>query len=135
MSFSVYTEQAVLKHIFKVLSFTVPTNLYVALMTSAPLDNDTGSTIVEPVGGSYARVLNNSWTVATDGSNNTTAKNTGAVTFPTATALWGTITHFGVLDASTAGNLLCYGALTTSKQVTTDDTPSFAANAIVITLE
>ncbi len=134
MSFSVYLEQKVLEHAFKVAAFTVPTNLYLALLTSAPADDDTGSTIVEPSGNAYARVNHDVWAVATVATV-TSCKNTGAITFPTATGLWGTISHFAICDALTAGNVLAYGALTTAKSVTTDDTPSFASNAIVITLE
>jgi len=134
MSFSVYLEAALLNHTFKNAAFTQPTNLYVALMTAAPADDATGSTITEPSGNGYARVNHNVWAVATVGTD-TSAKNTGAITFPTATGLWGTISHFAICDAATVGNMLAYGTLTTAKQVTTDDTPSFASEAIVITLE
>lgn len=134
MSFSVYLESALLNHVFKGAAFTQPTNLYVALMTAAPADDDTGTTIVEPVGNAYARVLFNTWTIATVATV-TTSKNNGAIVFPTATGSWGTLTHFGILDALTLGNLLAYGTLTTAKAVTTDDTPSFASNALVVTLE
>jgi hypothetical protein len=49
------------------------------------------------------------------------ASNSAAVEFPAATDNWGTITHIGVYDASTSGNLIFHSALTTSKAITTGD--------------
>ena len=57
------------------------------------------------------------------------------MTFPAATANWGTISHFGVWDAVTAGNFLGSGAVTTAKAVTSGDTARFAANALTITVQ
>jgi hypothetical protein len=56
------------------------------------------------------------------------------VLFPIASAGWGTITHFGILDASTVGNLLYHGALTTSKTIATSDQLKIAAGDISVTL-
>ena len=137
MSFSTYLEKGVLDHIFMQAALSQPTNVYVALCTAAPADNDTGSTIVEPSGNAYARVSTAAadWTVATDASNNTTAENANVITFPTATGSWGTVTHVAICDAATGGNVLAYGTLTTPKAIATDDTASFAAGSLVITLE
>lgn len=118
---------------------TGPTNLYVALLTAAPSDTGGGT---EVSGGSYARVAVSSalanWagtqaaasTVASSGTSGTTSNN-GTITFPAPTANWGSITHFGIYDASTGGNLLIHGALTTAKTVNNGDAaPSFAAAAL-----
>ena len=118
---------------------TGPTILYVALLTAAPSDTGGGT---EVSGGSYARVAVSSalanWagtqaaasTVASSGTSGTTSNN-GTITFPAPTANWGSITHFGIYDASTGGNLLIHGALTTAKTVNNGDAaPSFAAAAL-----
>jgi hypothetical protein len=114
-------------------SFTKPTTLAVALFTAAPGDSGGGT---EVSGGAYARVARNpldaNWD-ATSGTDGHTA-NTADITFPTATANWGTITHVGIFDASSGGNLLFYGALTTSKAVNTGDTFKFSAGDLDITL-
>lgn len=123
---------------------TGPTNLYVGLLTAAPSDAGGGT---EVTGGSYARVTVASslanWagtqgagtTVASSGTSGTTSNN-GAITFPTPTANWGTVTHFGIYDATSAGNLLFWGALTTSKTVNNGDAaPSFAAAALSIQID
>ena len=123
-------------------SGTGPTSLYVALYTSAPSAAGGGT---EVSGGSYARVSVTSslanW-AGTQGAGTTTASsgtsgatsNNAAITFPAPTANWGVIVAFAILDASTAGNFLFYGALTTSKTVNNGDAaPSFAAGALSIT--
>lgn len=116
-----------------------PTNLYVGLLTAAPSDAGGGT---EVTGGSYARVTFAStmanWagtqaaasTTASTGTSGTTSNN-NALTFPAPTANWGTITHFGVYDASSAGNLLLWGSLSTSKTVNNGDAaPTFSAAAL-----
>jgi hypothetical protein len=128
-SFSNYLENKLLDHVFKVASFTVPTNIYVALSTADPTDS--GGSIAEPSGNNYARTLCNTWDAAASGAT----ANTNAVTFPTASGSWGTITHFALFDASSAGNMLAHGALTTSKSITNGDTPKFNAGEIDVTLD
>jgi len=56
------------------------------------------------------------------------------VTFPAPTAAWGTVTHFGVFDAATAGNALYYGDLTTARTINSGDSaPTFAIGALTTT--
>src|SRR5687768_947630 len=128
-----YLEVELRKHLFRTGSFTKPTVLAIALFTAAPSDAGGGT---EVSGGSYARVdrppLDANWT-APDATGGATA-NAAVITFPTASANWGTITHMGIFDATTAGNLLFHGALTASKVVNSGDTFSFAAGDIDITL-
>lgn len=136
MSFSVYLEDAVLQHVFMQTAMAQPANVFVALCTAQPSDDATGSTIVEPTGGAYARVstAGTDWVVGTTALV-TSAQNGVVITFPTATGSWGTVTHVAICDAATGGNLLAYGTLSTPKQISVDDTASFAANSLVITLE
>lgn len=130
MSFSDFLEDALLDHVFKVAAYTVPTNLYIALSTADPLDDNSG--LAEPVGNGYARVLNNVNWASVAG----TVNNSAAVTFPQASGgSWGTITHFAIFDAITAGNQLGSGALATSRLVNDGDTPEFAINDITVTLD
>lgn len=126
-NFSTYAIQHLLDHIFKVTSYTVPTNIYVALSTANPLTD--GSGIAEPSGNAYARTLCNGWTLTSS-----TIGNTAQITFPEATGSWGTIAYFALYDASTSGNLLAFGALGTSKLIGSGDTPDFAAGAFTATI-
>jgi hypothetical protein len=112
VSFSNYLENKVLDHVFGGAAYTAPTTLYVGLFTSNPGETGSGT---EVSGGSYARQTI-AFTVT--GSQ---ASNTAAVEFPTATASWGTITFAAIYDALSGGNLLAYGALTTSKTIDNGD--------------
>jgi len=123
---------------------TGPTSLYVGLLTAAPSDTGGGT---EVTGGSYARVTVASnmtnWagtqaaasTTASTGTSGTTSNNI-AITFPSPTANWGVVTHFGIYDASASGNLLYWGALTVSKTVNNlDSAPLFAIGALTIQVD
>ena len=128
-----YLENEILDHVLGGGDYTRPATVYVGLWTSALDDTSDGSTAGEVSGGSYARVsVTNdatNWPAASGG-----AKSNGtAITFPQATALWGTVTHFAILDAVTAGNILYHGALTTSKTVESGDTAEFAVGDLDIT--
>lgn len=114
-----------------------PANTYVALFTAAPTSRaGTGGT--EATGGAYARqaIASSGWSaVSTSGSGLTSIEQitqTGAINFPTATANWGTIVGVGLYDASTLGNLLEYGDLTTSQTVNSGNTFQIPANDIVV---
>jgi hypothetical protein len=60
--------------------------------------------------------------------------NSANVTFPQATANWGNVTHIGIRDALTGGNLLYYAPLTTARNILTGDTIAFLAGQITVTL-
>ena len=133
MAKSDYLEVEIIKHLFRTGSYTKPTVLAIALFTAAPSDSGGGT---EVTGGSYARVdhppLDANWT-ATSGTDGQTDNNS-VITFPAPTANWGTVTHFGIFDALTTGNLLYHGALTASKVINSGDAaPTYAANALVVT--
>lgn len=128
-----YLEAQLRTHIFRTGTFAKPTALYVSLHTADPTDAATGA---EVTGGAYARVQRNpldaNWTAAsaTDGVTD----NAADITFPAPTANWGTVTHFGIWDAPTGGNLLCYGALTTPRTINSGDpAPVFSAGALDVT--
>lgn len=134
-----YLENKLIDQIFRGQAFSFPATLYIALFTSTPSDTGGGT---EVSGGSYARVglacsLTN-WagtqsagsTVASNGTGGTTSNNV-AITFPTPTAAWGSITHFAIFDALSAGNMLFWGALNTPKTVNNGDpAPVFSAGAL-----
>jgi hypothetical protein len=109
-------------------SATRPTAWYVALFTSNPAEDASG-TEVSTSGTAYAR---QSVTFSVSGN---TATNTAAIEFPTATASYGTVTHVGVFDALTSGNLIAYAALTTSKAIDTGDVLRLPANDLDVTMD
>jgi hypothetical protein len=126
MSFSNFLETEILDHVFAGAAYTAPGTHYLALFT-AVADGETGS-VTEVSGGGYARQ-----TVAFTTSGNTTSNN-AAVEFPTATANYGTVTHVGVYDASTSGNLMAYAALSSNKTIETGDVFRVPSGDLDITL-
>jgi hypothetical protein len=120
-----YLENEILDHILGTGAYTMPTTVYVGLSTGSFNDDNSGT---ELSGSGYARQ-----TIAFNAASNGTADNSGAVDFPAATGSWGTVSHFGLFDASTGGNLLIHGALTASKAVATGDILRVAAGDMDIT--
>lgn len=138
-----YLENKIIDWLFRAQTFTTPTGLHVGLLTAAPSDTGGGT---EVSGNAYARVnlapsLTN-WagtqaaasTTASSGTSGTTSNNS-AVTFPTPTASWGTVTHFGIWDAATSGNLLFYGALNISKTINSGDTVTFPISSLSVQID
>lgn len=128
MSFSNTFETHVLNYVFTATSVTRPTAWYIALFTSNPAEDASG-TEVSASGTAYARQ-----TVAFSVSGNL-ATNSAAVEFPTATASFGTVTHIGVFTASTSGTLIAYSALSASKAISTGDVFRVPAGDLDITLD
>jgi len=126
MSFSNTFETTVLTWAFSTSSATRPTAWHLALYTSAPDDTGGGT---EVSGSAYAR---QSVTFTISGN---TASNTSALEFPTATGSYGTVTHVGVFDAASGGNLIAYASLTTSKAIDTGDVLRVPAGDLDITLD
>lgn len=127
-----YLEDAILDHVLGGGDYTRPATVYIALFTVTPDDTGGGT---EVTGGSYARksVTNNNtnWPASSGG-----VKTNGvAFTFPTASADWGTVVAFGIFDASSGGNLLYWGVLTSSRTINSGDTSSFAVGSLAISEE
>ena len=127
MSFTNFLETEILDHVFAGAAYTAPTTKYLALFT-AIADGETGS-VTELSGSAYARQ-----TVAFTTSGNTTSNN-AAIEFPTATGSWGTVTHVGVFDASSSGNLMAYATLSASKAIATGDVFRVPSGDLDITLD
>ena len=89
-----FLEDEIVKHVFRTGSFTKPAALHTALFTAAPSDSGGGT---EVTGGSYARAqldpLDANWAATAGGDGHT--ENSVAITFPTPSANWGLVTHFG----------------------------------------
>ena len=128
MSFSNYLETELLDHVFNNAAYTSPSTVYVSLHTANP-DEDGSGAEVSTSGTGYARQAG-SFSVSGN-----TATTSAAIEYATATASYGTVTHVGIYDASTAGNLLAYAALTTSKSISSGDVFRIPAGDLDITLD
>jgi hypothetical protein len=105
---------------------TRPTNRYLALFTAAP--NDAGGGTEVSTGG-YGRQ-----TIAFTAASGGTTSNSADVSFTASGANYGTVTHIGIFDASSGGNLLWHGAMSASKTVEDGDTITFATGNVDLTL-
>lgn len=142
-AFSDYLENQIVRHWFRNTTMaSPPATVYVALFTSAPSDSG-GGTEVSTSSTGYGRQgvttgtsgtgAGSGWT-DTNGTNGQTS-NVSDITYSTALLDWGTITSFALFDASTSGNMLFYGNLTSNKTVTTGDIFKFSAGNLAITVD
>jgi hypothetical protein len=136
MPFTNYLKNVVLNNVFGGTAFTPPATLYLGLSTTAV--TEAGGGITEPTGGAYARVsfANNKttgWDTGTGADN--LISNLSELTFPEATASWGTITHFFISDAATGGNILVSEALTTAKTISSGGIARFPAGSLDIAID
>ena len=145
-----YLENELLDHVLGETGrdYTSPT-LYVALFSNTgggaatALESGTNSTsgtgnwgYYEINNGSYASQGIN-FAAASGGS----AASNSTATFPQATANYDSagsqgniVTHIALTDASTSGNVLFYGALSTTKTVTSGDTFQINSGSLTISL-
>ena len=122
-----YLENEILDHILGTGAYTAPTTVYVGLSTATLADDASGT---ELSGSGYAR-QSATFNAAASG----TADNSAAIEFPAATASWGTISHFGIYDAASSGNLLIHGAFTTAKLIDSGDILKISAGDLDISAD
>jgi hypothetical protein len=121
-----FLENALINATLRNTTYTSVATVYVSLWTSDPTDAGSGT---EVSGGSYAR------TAVTFGAPaNGVTTNSADVTFPTATASWGTVGWIGINDALTSGNLLYHTALDTAKAIDSGDIFKIASGNLSVTL-
>lgn len=121
-----YLENALINAVLRNTSYTSPITVYVGLYTSDPADDNSGT---EVSGNGYSRK-----SVTFGSPSNGVTTNSGAVEFDQATGSWGTITHIGILDNSSGGNLLFHTALDASKAIATGDIFRIASGSLSVTL-
>ena len=120
-----YAENEMLDHMLGTGAFAAPANVFLSLWTSDPTDDGSGN---ELSGSGYVRKDIN-FGAASSG----VATSSGVVTFDTASGSWGTVSHIGIHDAVSSGNLLFHGALSASKTIGSGDVMQIANGAITIT--
>lgn len=130
-----YLENKVLDHVLTATSYTAPGTRYLALFNNtsgqaaANLEAGTLTDEVSASGTAYARKA-----VTFNAASGGTSATNATVTFDAATASWGTVTHVAVMDQATGGNVLFWGAVTTSKTIDTGDTFQVTSGNLTISL-
>jgi hypothetical protein len=118
-----YLENKLLDHVLRNVSYTPVTTVYLALYAGSPTDASSG--------GSEVAVTRQAITFGAASSG--TVSNSSSISFASMPAV--TVTHVGVFDASTGGNLLIHGALASSVIAASGDTFTIAVNDLDITLD
>lgn len=132
-SFSDYWENAVLDATFGDPDVTITAPTYLALCTTVPTDSSTGSSIVEANYTGYARksIAAADMSAAASGSKT----NGNAITFAACTSGSSTVIGWALCDASSAGNVLCWGTATSTVISTTQTPATVAVGGLVVTLD
>jgi len=133
-----YLANALLDFVFRNQTYTSPST-YVALTTSTVSDSDTGSTISEPLGNGYSRVLVNpsggsspAWGTVSNG----TIENVDNIDVgPASGGSWGTIVATALVDASSGGNVLFYDNNVADQEVGDGDTYRFPVGDFNISMD
>lgn len=135
-------ETSILTHQFRTGTWSKPTTVAIALCTAAPTASSTGATLTEVSnsGTAYARQtlnpLDANWAINLV-SGSEVISNSSAITFPVATANYGSnVTYIALVDSATygAGNMLAFGAVSTPQTVTTGNQVTIAASALTLSL-
>jgi hypothetical protein len=130
MSSTNWAKNQVQDFLFGSVSFTPPTNYYLALSTTTV--SSSGSNLTEPSGAGYARVIiPNSKSYFTYSSGGCLV-NSASIVYPISTGSWGTIVDVALVSGSTSGSVWFYTTLGVPKIVQDATTISFAASAITI---
>ena len=121
-----YLENKVLDYVLRDQADWAPAAVYLSLHTANPDEDGSGA---EVSGGSYARqAITFNAAHATAG----TIDNSSVEEFTNMPAC--TVSHIGIWDHVSSGNLLFFGAVTASKAVGAGDTISLSAGSLDITL-
>ncbi len=124
-----YLEAALLDHTLGTSAYTFPSTVYLSLHTDDPTDVTATALSTEVTGGSYARQI---ITFDAAAGSSGQVSNSIACVFPDMPDE--TVTHIGVMEDLTAGELLYHGALDVVKDMDAGDTVSVAVGAITVTL-
>ena len=120
-----YLELKFLDHFTGTASTSAPSAVYLGLSTASLADDNSGT---ELTGNNYSRKA----ITFASASSGSIASN-AAVEFDAATGSWGSISHFGIYDAASSGNLLFHGAFSAAKTIATGDVLKVASGSLTIT--
>lgn len=123
-----YLENKLLDHHLRNTAYTPPSTVYMALFT-AVASLETGSVTELPIANGYGRVAV-TFAAASGGSSS----NSVQVTFAVATGgNWGNLTHWGLYDAATGGNMLRGNPLAVPKTINVGDQLIFPIGNVICT--
>jgi hypothetical protein len=108
-------------------------SVYIALFKTDPTDAGTGSEVSDSGyirQRAHATVASDGFTVPANGSSS----NTRNLIFPAIVDTQITVTHWGIFDAQTSGNLLYHAPMLNPKTLDPTDVLSFPIGSLIVTL-
>jgi hypothetical protein len=130
-SMTSYLQKKLLDHVLGLAAYAIPTTVYVSLHTVNPGEPGSFTNEVSASSTGYARIAITSKMNATDSVTGLSANNV-SITFGPALTDWGTITHVGISDNSSGGNMLLYGGLTIVQTTPIGESVQFSSGQFVI---
>ena len=133
---STYLEDALINHVLRNTAYASPgTTVYVGLIKYYDAAVVEAGTLTQEISTSGSTAYNRIQVTGWDAASNGATQNTGAITFPTATADWGGVSGVIITDNATpgAGNVLLHGSLTTAREVKDGDVFKFNAGDLDVT--
>ena len=122
-----YLELKFLDHFTGTASTSAPSAVYLGLATGSIGDDASGS---ELTGNNYSRKA----ITFASASSGSIASNAN-VEFDPATGSWGDVSHWGIFDASSSGNLLFHGSFTSAKTIASGDILKVASGSLTISAD
>lgn len=130
-----YLEAAVLNLTLRGVALAAPSGTHLALFTTDPTDAASGTEVSAGWYGRQSIGLSSGWTAPADSAGGKQCTNANQIAFSAVTGSSVTVTHIGIYDAASGGNLLYHSALVASKTLQVGDVLQFAANSIAVTLK
>lgn len=125
-----YLENGVLNAL-RGVTFSAPAKCWLALYLNDPGESGTAGT---EAGYSGYQRMEIDFSAPADANGGTGIQNLTDITFPTPAAAAGTITHIGVLDSITGGNMLARGELVEPLVIGAGEPPVFLAGDVLFYL-
>jgi hypothetical protein len=129
-------DSGILQFLLGGAAMSAPAGAYAALYSAVPTADN--GTFTELAGGGYARATisssnaSSAWSATTTDATGVWKTNSAQISFPQATANWTAASGWGVLDASSAGNIVYWGTFAGPSTVGSGATPSFASGQLKI---
>lgn len=134
-----YLESGLINHVFRGLSYSTPSTLYIGLVKSFTASNIENGTLDEPSNGNYARQAYTSnstnWIIPYISGSALATHNTSSIQFPVATADIGEVSGVFIADNAASGNVLFYGQLSSSRNIRSGDQFIFSSGALKISFD
>lgn len=135
-AFSDYLEEGILNHTLRGQTLSTPSTIYVALFTNDPSDDDSGDELddsaYERQDAAKGDSISAGWTSPSTSGDGMAVSNDKVIQFPPIADGSVTVTHYGLFDAKTGGNLLYHGEFTVAKTLEVNDVLSIDVGGLQV---